>query len=166
VLQKSTGLHVWIGICSERLVGPFFFQGNVTADSYLEMINDNVMPDFQTLNDWGSITWQQDGAPPHWALRVRDHLNQIFGTNWIGRDGQIHWPPRSPDLTPCDFFVWGHLKNLVYSMKPTTIAELRTCIIQCCALISQEMCENACRSVGRRLEKCIGLQGAQVISSD
>jgi hypothetical protein len=24
------------------------------------------------------------------------------------------WPPRSPDVTPCDFFLRGHVKDLVY----------------------------------------------------
>ncbi|GBL73687.1 hypothetical protein AVEN_230681-1 [Araneus ventricosus] len=33
---------------------------------------------------------------------------------WIGRGGPVLWPPRSPDLTSLDFFLWGHLKELVY----------------------------------------------------
>ena len=33
---------------------------------------------------------------------------------WIGRGGPVAWPPRSPDLTPLDFFLWGHIKRLVY----------------------------------------------------
>jgi len=24
------------------------------------------------------------------------------------------WPPRSPDMTPCDFFLWGHEKERAY----------------------------------------------------
>ena len=24
------------------------------------------------------------------------------------------WPPRSPDLTPCDFFLWGYVKDNTY----------------------------------------------------
>ena len=35
------------------------------------------------------------------------------------------WPPRSPDLTPCDFFLWGHIKNQVYSSPPATLEILR-----------------------------------------
>jgi len=38
---------------------------------------------------------------------------------WIGRTGTKHlaldsWPPRSPDMTPCDFFLWGYVKERVY----------------------------------------------------
>ncbi|KAJ8962740.1 hypothetical protein NQ318_001138, partial [Aromia moschata] len=37
-------------------------------------------------------------------------------SRWIGRgnDAPISWPPRSPDLNPCDFFIWGDLKQKVY----------------------------------------------------
>jgi hypothetical protein len=24
------------------------------------------------------------------------------------------WPPRFPDATPCDFFLWGYVKDQVY----------------------------------------------------
>ena len=29
-------------------------------------------------------------------------------------------------LDPCDFFLWGYLKNRVFSNRPNTIAELKT----------------------------------------
>ena len=37
----------------------------------------------------------------------------------IGRTGQEddalkQWPPRSPDLTPYDFFLWGFVKDTVF----------------------------------------------------
>ena len=35
------------------------------------------------------------------------------------------WPPRSPDLTPADFFVWGLLKGKVYKNTPRTIEQLK-----------------------------------------
>ena len=28
--------------------------------------------------------------------------------------GLIAWPARSPDLTPLDYYLWGHLKSLIY----------------------------------------------------
>ena len=38
---------------------------------------------------------------------------------WIGRTGPkdlaLHsWSPRSPDMIPCDFFLWGCVKKSVY----------------------------------------------------
>ena len=37
-------------------------------------------------------------------------------------------PPRSPDLTPPDFYLWGHLKGRVYRNNPLTIEDLKTVI--------------------------------------
>ena len=75
-------------------------------------------------------------------------------------DGPIEWPPRSPDLTPPDFFLWGVLKDLVYSEKPRTIAALKDVICNKIAMIELDLCRKVCRSVPSRLQKCIEVQGA------
>jgi len=54
----------------------------------------------------------QDGAPPHFSCFVTDVLNEIFPDTWIRRGVPIPWPPRSPDLSPLDFFLWGTLRAL------------------------------------------------------
>jgi hypothetical protein len=63
------------------------------------------------------VFFQQDGATPHWALNVREFLNEKFPNRWIGRGGPIPWPPRSPDITPMDFFLWGYVKDRVFAKK-------------------------------------------------
>jgi hypothetical protein len=35
------------------------------------------------------------------------------------------WPSPSPDLTPCDFYLWGNLKDYLYRMNPHTQEELQ-----------------------------------------
>jgi hypothetical protein len=62
---------------------------------------------------------------PHFGLQVRQYLDVIFQDKWIGRRGAIEWPARSPDLTPLDFFLWGHLKNRVYVNRPRDTEELK-----------------------------------------
>ena len=38
-------LTVWIGFCGNgNILGPFFFDGNVNGQSYLNLLNDEVMP--------------------------------------------------------------------------------------------------------------------------
>ncbi|KAJ8933896.1 hypothetical protein NQ318_001689 [Aromia moschata] len=64
---------------------------------------------------------QLDGAPIHNAVIVRNWLNENFPNYWIGRSSPlIRWPPRSPDITPLDFFLWGRIKNKVYATRPQT----------------------------------------------
>ena len=70
----------------------------------LEMFREEVVPQLQMKPIFDELFFQQDGAPPHYALRVRGYLNGVFPQRWFGRRGSIEWPPRSPDLTPMDFF--------------------------------------------------------------
>jgi hypothetical protein len=46
---------------------------------------------------------------------VPDVLSNTYHNRWIGRGGPTAWPPRSPDLNPLDFYLWGHLNFLVYA---------------------------------------------------
>jgi hypothetical protein len=38
-------------------------------------------------------------------------LREFFGDRLISKG---LWSPRSPDLSPADFFLWGYLKGIVY----------------------------------------------------
>ncbi|XP_046685554.1 uncharacterized protein LOC124371263 [Homalodisca vitripennis] len=115
---NAPGVSVWAGIFSGGLIGPYFFNGPVNAEHYREMLyevlialeNNPLFENVQPVKD--RLIWQQDGAPPHYGVIVRDFLNENFN-KWIGRRGTIEWPPRSPDITPMDFSVWGILKNEV-----------------------------------------------------
>ena len=49
--------------------------------------------------------YQHDGAPAHFSIAARQVLNDKYPNRWIGRGGPVPWPPRSPDLTPLDFFL-------------------------------------------------------------
>ncbi|ENN83121.1 hypothetical protein YQE_00518, partial [Dendroctonus ponderosae] len=74
------------------------------------------MLDNVDLETWRNVQWfQHDGAPPHNFSQVRNHLDVTFPGAWIGRNGPILWPPRSPDLSPLDFFWCGAVKNTVYT---------------------------------------------------
>jgi hypothetical protein len=64
-----------------------------------------AVPQLEVFQPW--VVLQEDGAPPHWGLLVRHFLYVTFPNRWIGRDGPTPWPPRSPDITPLDFFYGG-----------------------------------------------------------
>jgi len=57
----------------------------------------------------------------------------------------FQWPPYSPDLNPCDYYLWGHLKARVNEKAPQTVAELKTVIKQeveklDVRMLQQELC--------------------------
>ena len=79
----------------------------------------------QLIDSQPPIIFQHDGAPPHWGLRVRQFLSETFSDRWIGRDGPISWPPRLPDITPLDFFLWGYVKDIVYRTNVQDITDLK-----------------------------------------
>ncbi|GFU14906.1 uncharacterized protein TNCV_3386901 [Trichonephila clavipes] len=54
--------------------------------------------------------FQQDGATCHAARATIDLLKDTFGDRLISRFGPVNWPPRSCDLTPLDYFLWGYVK--------------------------------------------------------
>ncbi|GFW25566.1 hypothetical protein TNCV_1308271 [Trichonephila clavipes] len=53
-----------------------------------------------------------------------DLLKDTFGDRLISRFGPVNWPPRSCDLTPLDYFLWGYVKSLVYADKPQALDHL------------------------------------------
>ena len=69
------------------------------------------------------------------------------------------WPPPSPDLTPCGFFLWGYLRAKVYEQRPQTLEALKEAIRQEVAAITPEMVLKVTDSYRERLHKCINIQG-------
>lgn len=84
------GVTVWCGISALGIIGPFFFNGTVTGESYLNLLQEFVHSQFSEMfGDDGEIYFQQDGAPPHYHRDVRAHLDAAFPDTWIGRRGTI-----------------------------------------------------------------------------
>jgi hypothetical protein len=86
----------------------------MTADRYLMSSKKNF---FRFSKEWLSVLekhfFQWDGAQPHTANAVLDVLNENFDDRvlsnhfpeWFGYGRS--WPPYSPDLNPCDYFLWA-----------------------------------------------------------
>lgn len=163
------GLHsprttVWAAICESGIYGPFFFDENVSSESYLQMLKESFWPSVEEKGLTNTILFMQDGAPPHFGLSVRSWLDEKLPNRWMGRgSSNMPWPPRSPDLTPCDFFLWGFIKSKVYGEKCKTIQELKTRIETAFQdHITEEMCRQVMMGYQRRLQKCFEIDGGQV----
>ena len=82
-------------------------------ENYLNMLELYVAPQLEKFQLW--IIFQQDGATSHWGSDVRLFLDATFPNRWIGRDGPIAWPPRSPDITPpLTSFYGGMLRTMCF----------------------------------------------------
>jgi len=67
----------------------------------------------------------------------------------------VPWPPRSPDLSACDFFLWGYFKSKVYVRKPRTVDDLKVSIREEIAIVPQEMLVNVMQNFEERLRTCV-----------
>ncbi|KAJ4429541.1 hypothetical protein ANN_21710 [Periplaneta americana] len=107
------------------------------------------------------IHFLHDGAPAHFSRTARRYLDRRFPDRWIGGGGPIAWPPRSPDLNPLDFYLWGHLKSLVYSSPVPDLDSLRNRIVACTEDIRNTpgVWDHVRRSMRHRCEVCIQAGG-------
>ena len=80
-------------------------------------------------------------------------LNDVFPDGWIGRGGPTSWPPRSPDVTPLDFFLWGYAKTKVFTEEIADIEELKTRITHAVASVTPQMLLNTWKEFEKRLLK-------------
>ncbi|GFU87363.1 uncharacterized protein TNCV_2716491 [Trichonephila clavipes] len=95
------------------------------------MITNFFIPELNN-HDVQELWFQQDGATCHTARATIDLLKDMFGDRLISRFGPVNWPPRSCDLTPLDYFLWGYVKSLIYADKPQTLDHLEVnirCVI-------------------------------------
>lgn len=157
----SPHVTVWIGIGQSGIVGPFFFNETVNSERYLAMLENSVLPALQEFPNYDALIFMHDGAPPHWAITVRNFLDANFPMRWMGRGSQQYpWPARSPDLTPCDFFLWGYLKSLLYTdVQFPNLQALQDRISQVVQAVPQEMINGAISHFARRLTKCVARGG-------
>lgn len=153
----------WTGILDTEIIGPFFFDAHVNGETYLEMLNDFVMPELLRKRlDPNDICYMHDGAPPHITRDVRAYLDQNF-LSWIGRgDGEnkfLAWPPRSPDLNPLDFFLWGHLQHRVHMFTYDSVHQMTNAVVREAQEISEHTLQRVQANMVKRLHACIRENG-------
>ncbi|GFU63948.1 hypothetical protein TNCV_1939731 [Trichonephila clavipes] len=115
------------------------------------MITNFFIPELNN-HDVQELWFQQDGATCHTARATIDLLKDTFGDRLISRFRPVNWPPRSCDLTPLDYFLWGYVKSLVYADKPQTLDHLEDNIRRVIADIRPQMLEKVIENWTSRLD--------------
>ncbi|GFW38336.1 putative transposable element [Trichonephila clavipes] len=123
--KLTVSCALWAG----GIIGPYFFK-----------------------NDEGHNIRVNDGATCHTTRATIDLLKDTFGDRLISRFGPVNWPPRSCDLTPLDYFLWGYVKSLVYADKPQTLDHLEDNIRRVIADIRPQMLEKVIENWTSRLD--------------
>ena len=106
---------VWVGFNTCTVIEPSFFEKNhysdfvtatVTCERYADMLQNRIIPSLVYKYLLEGTIFMQDDAAPHIARRVKDLLRTSFGDDrLLSRHFRHAWPPRSPDLSPCDYWL-------------------------------------------------------------
>ena len=67
----------------------------------------------------------------------------------------MRWPPRSPDLTSYDFFLWEFVKDTVFVLPlPANLQDLRNRIAAAVALVDCDMLTRVWNEMDYRIDVC------------
>ena len=160
--QERFGINVWLGILDSKVIGPFFFEEHLSGEMYLNFLRNDfqdMLDDLPLIVNRNFQYFQQHGAPAHRDRRCTRFLNNFVPNRWIGNNGPINWPPRSPDLTPLDFSIWGSIKNQVYKTIPLDVDDLKRKIQAACYKISPRMLQNIQLRVIENARSCLRNNG-------
>lgn len=162
---------VWCAIGRNGIIGPFFFEDEhenrvtVNSERYIAMMQAKFIPALRRKRtvDMNTVIYQQDGAPPHCSNISLEFLRRHFpGDRLISRRTDFPWPPYSPDLNPCDYFLWGYLKERIYQNNPQTLPALKDNIKREIRSIPADMIGRVIDNFNARVGAVIRQRGAWI----
>jgi len=148
-------IGVWCAMSGTRIIGPIFLNRTVNTEVYM-----NIFEEFcaqLTEEERKSFFFQQDGATCHTSRVSLRRVHDVFSEERTV--SKTLWPPRSPDLTTCDYFLWGHLESTAYESNPHTIQELKDNTSHAVAAIKITMLHRVYLNMIRHAQLCIDAGG-------
>jgi hypothetical protein len=106
-------------------------------------------------------------SPQESTRRASRELKMFHVTFWLSLlktsnedSALIPWPPKSPDLTPCDFFFWGYVKDkLCVPPLPRDLPEHRQRIVAAVDTIDVNMLQRVWKELDYRIDVCRVIRG-------
>jgi transposase len=144
-------IHIWAAISIYGPVGLHIFEGILTAERYVSILEDHLLWGPDEIFGRGQWVFQQDNDPKH-----RAHLTQL----WLLKNvpSVLEWPSRSPDLNPIEN-MWAYLKAKVRKRGPKNISELRIVVEEEIRSIPVSYFTNLYESMHTRIERVISCHG-------
>ena len=106
----------------------------------------------QPSKGWSGVHLLQDNASSHKCEVVKSFLASQ-------KVKVLNHPPYSPDLSPCDFFLFPRLKKMLSGNKYMSRSSLDSAIYQCLQQIPKEDYLSAFCNPVKRLQKCVSVKG-------
>ena len=91
-------------------------------------------------------------------------LKLILFTSMVNRIINTRpWPARSPNLTPCDYFLWGYVKDKVFvPPQPVSIPDLKNRITAAVETITRDLLSRVWQELDYRLDVYRVTKGAYI----
>ena len=128
----------------------------VTKERYVDMLKEAFPEDDEDIQ---SSIFMQDGAPAHTSRMAMDWLQMKFPGRVISNKSDFVWPPRSPDLNSCDFFLWGYMKEEIHRAQPGSTEDVKQMIREFLASISEDLLQRVTNQFMSRVRRCIAAHG-------
>ena len=90
-------------------------------------VQEEILREKASTRQIGSVAFPRDNAPVHNSILVTDYLTKI-GIKTVPH------PPYSPDLAPCDFWLFPKLRGCRYE----TIGEMKEAVTKVIETLTQE----------------------------
>lgn len=128
LIQVPAELCTFIDRCAiskNEVMEPYFF-GDVTVTGSIYKIFLWYFLNGTVENYPLKMIFDQNGVPPHYAILIRQYLEQPFSERRMGMGKPTAWPAQSPQVTTCTSFLWRLLTNQVFLKIPQNISEPKT----------------------------------------
>ena len=124
----SERVIVWCAVANFGVWGPYFFWGrgksgfsyfsSLCADA-AKFFDAKTQESYRKCNGMVSTRWSNcPYGKNQWMF-----LRGLFPAHLISLHGDMGWPARSPDLSPCDYFLWGYVKSEVSSTDQQSLMD-------------------------------------------
>ena len=95
IRQHPLQVMIFAAMSSKHLIGPFFLEGGVTAEAYINMLRNELLPELERGGISGSAHFQQDGH-----RHTLSSLLATFYTSTLQIGGLVNMDPRIGLLVP------------------------------------------------------------------
>ena len=116
------------------------------------LTNLRVTSEHGPSKGWSGVHLSHDNASSHKCEVVKSFLASE-------KVKVLNHPPYSPDLSPCDFFLFPRLTKMLSGNKYTSRRSLGSAIYQCLQQIPKEDYLSAFHDWVKRLQRCVSVKG-------
>lgn len=151
--RKKFGVMLWGCITCNGVGTLAFVEGNINAEKYIDILEDNLWPVVARHFPQNDYIFQDDNAPVHRARTVIEYkLKNKIKT--------LTWPAQSPDLNIIEN-VWFRLKKELHNdaNNINSVAELKDAIRAIWEKLPVEYIKSLYKTIPRRIRTVLRANG-------